>query len=157
MYAAFGAYGEELGRPNAETTQIESEEPMVGRKLPPAEVPRRLPENLQAAVVEAAAFPRPLPPPAMYRGYNEVLPGSAERILSMAEKEQDRRIGRENEVLHRASEQDHLGLWLGYLIAALALVTSGFLAMNGHDLVAGVIGCTGIVGAAVAVVCERRG
>lgn len=93
----------------------------------------------------------------MYRGYNEVLPGSAERILKMAEKEQDHRIGWEDEALHRASQHDHLGLWLGFSIAVLALVTSGLLAMNGHDLVAGVIGCTGIAGAAAGLIHERRG
>ena len=157
MYAAFGAFGEGLGRPNAEATQIESEEPMVGRKLPPAEIPRRLPENLQAAVVESAAFLRPLPPPTMYRRYNEVLPGSADRILSMAEKEQDRRIGRENEDLHRASQRDHLGLWLGFLIATLALVSSGLLAMSGHDWVAGIVGCTVLAGAAAGLIRECRG
>ena len=75
----------------------------------------------------------------MYRGYDEVLPGSAERILRMAEKEQDHRIGWEDEALHKTSRQGHLGLWLGFFIAALALGTSGFLAMNGHDWVAGVI------------------
>ena len=93
----------------------------------------------------------------MYRGYDEVLPGSAERILRMAEKEQDHRIGWEDEALHKTSRQGHLGLWLGFFIAALALGTSGFLAMNGHDWVAGVIGCTGIAGAAAGLIHERRG
>lgn len=93
----------------------------------------------------------------MYRGYNEVLPGSAERILRMAEKEQDHRIGWEDEALHRASRHGHLGLWLGFFIAVIALGTSGLLAMNGHDFVAGVIGCTGIAGVAAGLIHERRG
>lgn len=93
----------------------------------------------------------------MYRGYNEVLPGSAERILRMAEKEQDHRIGWEDEALSQTSQQGHLGLWLGFAIAVASLVTSGLLAMNGHDLVAGIIGCTGIAGAAAGLINERRG
>lgn len=93
----------------------------------------------------------------MYRGYNEVLPGSADRILRMAEKEQDRRIGRENEALHRASQQDRLGLWMGFLIAAFALFTSAWLAMNGHDAVAGVIGCMVLAGTVAGLIRECRG
>lgn len=35
-----------------------------------------------------ASFSAPLPPPAMLREYNEVLPGLAERIVTMAERDQ---------------------------------------------------------------------
>lgn len=157
MSAALGAFGGEPRRLNAETTQIESEEPDEGGRLPPAEILRPLPESARAAIFEAATFTGPLPPPAMYRGYNDVLPGSADRILRMAEKEQDRRIGRENVALHRASQRDHLGLWLGFFIAALALVSSGLLAMNGHDWVAGIVGCTVLAGGAAGLIREFRG
>ena len=157
MYSAFGTFSEELRRPNAEATQIESEEPIEGGGFPSPEVLESLSESVRAAAVESAVSADPLPPPTMYRAYNEVLPGSAECVLKMAEKEQDRRIGRENEALHRASQQDHLGLWLGSLIAALALVSSGLLAMNGHDWVAGIVGCTVLAGAAAGLIRECRG
>ena len=157
MYAGFIAFGEELGGPDAKASQIESEDPLKGRELPPAEVLRSLPESVRAAVAESAAFSGPLPPPTMYRGYNEMLPGSAERILRMAEKEQDSRIAWENEELRRASQYSHLGLWLGFLIAALALGTSGVLAMNGHDAVAGVIGCMVLAGTVAGLIRECRG
>lgn len=156
MYAGFDAFKQRLRYPKAQSTQIEFENPHGGGKLPPAEVVDCIPESVRAEAVASAAFPGPLPPPTMYRGYNEVLPGSAERILRLAEKEQDRRVGRENDALHRESQQEHLGLWLGFLTAALALVTSGFLAMNGHDLVAGVVGCAGLAGAAAGLIHERR-
>ena len=91
--------------------------------------------------------PRPLPPAKMYREYNEVLPGSADRILRMAEKEREHRIGWEDEALHQASQQGDLGVWSGFVIAGFARFTCGLLAMSGHDLVAGIIGCTGLAGA----------
>jgi hypothetical protein len=34
----------------------------------------------------------PIPPPALFRQFEEILPGVADRILRMAEKEQDHRI-----------------------------------------------------------------
>lgn len=61
-------------------------------RLPPEEVLDALPERVRDSVVEAAWFSGPLPPPTMYGEYERTLPGSAERILVMAEKEQDHRI-----------------------------------------------------------------
>lgn len=157
MYAGFEAFGQERGRSASEAAPIETEDPVEGGKLPPAEVLKRLPESVRAAVVESAACPGPLPPPTMYREYDEVLPGSADRILRMAEKEQAHRIGWEDEALHQASQHGDLGLWSGFLIAVFALLTAGLVAINGHDLVAGIIGCTGIAGAVAGLVHERRG
>lgn len=157
MYAGFDAFGRELRRRNAEAARIESDEHLEGGKRPPLELLEFPSESVRAAVVESAACSGPLPPPTMYRGYNEVLPGSADRILRMAEKEQDRRIGRENAAMHRASQQDRLGLWMGFLITAFAVFTSAWLAMNGHDAVAGVIGCMVLAGAVAGLIRECRG
>ena len=52
------------------------------------------PERVQE-VIEAAMYSGPLPPPSMLRNYNEALPGLADRIVSMVEKEQSIR-GRDN-------------------------------------------------------------
>ena len=51
-----------------------------------------LPEGVRVSVAEAMSFVGPLPPPTMYREYENVHAGSAERILAMAEKEQNHRI-----------------------------------------------------------------
>lgn len=69
--------------------------------MPSPEVLETLPENARIAVVEAAALSGPLPPPTMYGEYDNVLSGSAERILRMAEKEQDHRIEWENDALNQ--------------------------------------------------------
>lgn len=52
----------------------------------------------------------PLPPPEMMRSYEEIHPGSADRILSLVEHEQKQRASYENR-----------GLFLGF-VAALALI-----------------------------------
>jgi uncharacterized membrane protein len=36
--------------------------------------------------VVAASFQGPLPPPSILRGYDEITPGAAERIIAMAER-----------------------------------------------------------------------
>ena len=57
-----------------------------------------------------AYYAGPIPPPAMLRDYEEVLDGSADRLLSMAERESKHR-----------STYENLGLVFGF-IAALALI-----------------------------------
>jgi uncharacterized membrane protein len=49
--------------------------------------------NVRQAVVETstAIHRGPLPPPDQFKDYEAILPGSADRILKMAEKEQDHR------------------------------------------------------------------
>lgn len=42
-------------------------------------------------VVQATAFSGPLPPPQVLAQYESILPGSANRILSMAEKQSEHR------------------------------------------------------------------
>ena len=92
----------------------------------------------------------------MSRGYEEVLPGSTERILRMAEKEQAHRIEWEDEASGRASNRRERGLSLGTLVALSSLAVAALLAMNGHEWVAGVIGGAGIAGAAVSLIRKIR-
>src|SRR5690349_6225737 len=53
---------------------------------PPPGRPKR--EVVRAIIAEAWRFAGPLPPPELFAEYDRVLPGSAERILAMAEREQ---------------------------------------------------------------------
>ena len=71
-------------------------------------------DNAEREVVQVeqhvAYYSGPIPPPAMLRDYEEVLEGSADRLLTMAERESKHRALYEN-----------LGLIFGF-VAALALV-----------------------------------
>ena len=77
------------------------------------------------------------------------LPGSAERILAMAEKEQDHRIKWEGIALNTSAREAKLGQWLGFAIAVACIGAAMFLAVSGHDAVAGIAlgaGAVGLVG-----------
>jgi len=54
-------------------------------------------------------FTGPLPHPSILAGYNQVLPGSAERILVMAEKQLDHRINTESFIAHEQMKQSSRG------------------------------------------------
>lgn len=116
--------------------------------LPP-DVLDKLPENVRISILEAAKFSGPLPPPSMYKGYEEVLPGSAERILTMAEKEQEHRITWESKALHVMEREVFLGQWFGLGIALCCIIAAVFLAASGYQWVASIlvgVSAVGLVG-----------
>jgi uncharacterized membrane protein len=78
----------------------------------------------------------PIPPPALFRQFEEILPGSADRILRMAEKEQDHRIDWEQSALRIDARNSFLGLRLGF--GALLILVGGSLgaAWLGYPIVA---------------------
>lgn len=121
-------------RPESEALQI------------PKEVLDNLPEEVRLSVLQAAAFSGPLPPPSMYEQYEAVLGGSAERILSMAEKEQQHRIDWEGKALESASGETKRGQWLGFLVVIICLGSTVFLSARGHEWVAAVIAGSCAVG-----------
>lgn len=73
--------------------------------LIPKEVFDHLPDDVCGSVVEAAAFSGPLPPPSMFGQYDQVLEGSAGRIMAMAEIEQSHRIRWESRCLEFAANE----------------------------------------------------
>ena len=125
-------------------SRAESEVPQISR-----EVLDNLPEEVRVSVLQAAAFSRPLPPPSMYEQCEAVLGGSAERILSMAEREQQQRIDWEGKALESACDETTRGQWLGFLVVIICLGSTVYLAAHGHEWVAAVIAgscAAGLVG-----------
>ena len=79
----------------------------------------------------------PLPPPAFLRSFEEILPGAAERVFTMAEKQQSHRHaveGRETGL--RESELALLfrGQWMGFAFGMLALIGAVILVILGRSV-----------------------
>lgn len=137
----------ESASPERDETAGGEEKPhQPAANLPPKAVLDALPEHARASVVEAASFSGPLPPPSMYGEYDRVLPGSADRILSMAEKEQSHRISTENEALAASVKDSKLGQYFGFALATLCLGGGVYLAINGHTVVPVVLVCASAIG-----------
>lgn len=69
-----------------------------------------------------ASFHGPLPHPSILRGYDEVSPGAAERIIVMAEKEQTHRHSWEQRALSAERWYSMVGVLAGWTVAiALAV------------------------------------
>lgn len=103
-----------------------------------------------------ASWRAPLPPPNALARYNDVLPGAAERILQMAERQQEQdhntqmeAIGIERTVVVSDARRAYLGLLAGFIISLSVIGGGVYLIAIGHDR-AGVvligINLSGLVG-----------
>lgn len=99
----------------------------------------------------------PLPSPETLKQYDELLPGTAERIISMAERQNIHRIDLENKVITRQLQDSRVGQFMGFLIAVLFAAVAYSLGMNGHDTLAGVLGGSTLVSlVAIFVVGKKK-
>ncbi len=87
-----------------------------------------------------------LPRPSDLREYNEIVPGAAERILSMAERQAAHRQNLERVVVFGDSRRSFYGLWAGFIVALCFLGGAVFLVFNGHEWAGTIVGGLDIVG-----------
>ena len=100
-------------------------------------------------------FSGPLPPPEILGSYEAVLPGSADRIITMAEKQQVHRENIETRVIAANIRQEQFGLAAGFILA-LTVISGSLLAIfNGKDIV-GLVGIIGSVGSLATIFLYSR-
>ena len=85
-----------------------------------------------AILAVTRSFEGPLPPPNILAGYEDVLPGSAERILLMAEQESAARRVLVASLVSADVSRARWGLWLGAFVAIVAIVAATVMALAGH-------------------------
>jgi uncharacterized membrane protein len=76
----------------------------------------------------------PLPAPEELERYENIAPGFAERLLLMAEKEQDKRLDREDRIINlsvRSINNTRIGLFLGFLSVIIMVSLCGYFAFLG--------------------------
>lgn len=107
-------------------------------------------ENRQAVI--QSAWSGPLPPPSLLGHYDEIIPGSAERILTMAEKEQSHRHELEMSELRenvKLAKGDHWQIFFGqifaFVIAITFILTGAFLVYHGAQLAGAFLSSIGVV------------
>jgi uncharacterized membrane protein len=94
------------------------------------------------------SFSGPLPPPSVLREYNEIIPGLADRIVALAEKQTEHRIGIETKIIESDISQSRAGLVCGITVAIMCVGAGMTCILYGHDW-AGTTLATGAVGGLV--------
>lgn len=93
-------------------------------------------------------FRGPIPPPSIIKGYEEVVAGSADRIIKMAEKQAAHRQEMEREMIRIESRDGLLGilfaffLGIGCIIAAIVMVV--IVPQSSGAIAGALMGITGI-------------
>ena len=100
-------------------------------------------KEITAVISHTQIFSGPLPNPEAFAKYNEVLPNAADRILGMAEKEQDIRHEAQKGAI--ANDRSRIN---AITIVALSLVgVAGVATWLGEEVIAIPLGLAGVIGA----------
>ena len=86
------------------------------------------------AMIKAYTYRGPLPHPKILHGYEEVLPGSADRIIKMAENQQNHRIKSTEKLIKAETEQSKIGLVFAFTLSMVMLLGGIILIGIGNDL-----------------------
>lgn len=98
--------------------------------------------------LKATSHSGPLPDPESLQKYNEIIPNGADRIMILAENQQNHRFDCDKKEIKAKNNQTTRGQWFAFILAVIFAVSGVYLAMNNHDTAAGIIFGTTIVGLA---------
>lgn len=98
----------------------------------------------------------PLPSPAHFEAFERVLPGSAERILKMAETEQARRHATDLIAQRAYNRETATGQWFALVIGLVTVIAGMYAAVNGAQWPGGLIGAGGLFGLVSAFIYGRK-
>jgi len=120
--------------------------------LPVQEPPSAKP----VAVRAESSWSGPIPSPDQLARFDAVVPGSAERILNMAEQEGEHARDMQRRAVKAAIRLEHLGQGCAFVFAAGAVMAAYRLAMAGHDMVAGILIGTTLATIVIAFLDRRK-
>ncbi len=113
--------------------------------------------------IVAEQFHGPIPHPSILNEYEKLLPGSADRILSMAEKETQHRhkmetkaIDAEIEGLKNEASDTKRGQYFGLVIGVIAIISGAYTSIHGYPWPGTFFGAGGVVGLVSAFIAGRK-
>lgn len=105
------------------------------RKLPQ----NRPPEKSPVIIQRTEGFAGPIPHPDILKGYEVVCPGAAERIIKMAELEQNHRHTIETHGQKSYINNERIGMVFALLICLIAFCGGFFCILHGQPIPGGII------------------
>ncbi len=110
--------------------------------LPVRPAPNQLPPNNSEKFIAAQFqhYQGPLPKPQDLHEYDQILPGSAERIISMWEEQVRHRHGLERSVIDSDVTNSKKGLMLGFVISVISIIAGSICIWHGNTVGGTIIG-----------------
>lgn len=102
-----------------------------------SEVVDKMEEHQKQAIATIVKyqFKGPLPHPSILKGYNDIQDGIADRIVKMAEKDQDAEIENNKQVLKYQARDSLLGAIFSFLTVMTTFIVGLILILNDKDVV----------------------
>ena len=144
-------------------SENQSEKKQEILEAPDVEVEEKEKEQVRQVVAEVirSEFSGPIPPPSIIKGYEEILPGSADRILAMAEKQSDHRQEMDRKIVNTEARDSLLGILFAFMLGfgcILAAVVMVILVPKSAGVISGaVLGVTGIGSIIATFIKSTRG
>lgn len=144
-------------------SENQSEKKQEVLEAPDVEVEEKEKEQVRQVVAEVirSEFSGSIPPPNIIKGYEEVLPGSADRILAMAEKQSNHRQEMEKRIIKTESRDSLLGILFAFMLGfgcIVAAVVMVILVPKSAGVISGaVLGVTGIASIIATFIKGTRG
>ncbi|MDH5442000.1 MAG: DUF2335 domain-containing protein [Candidatus Nomurabacteria bacterium] len=107
--------------------------------------------------IERRVFSGPLPHPDILKGFDDIVPGAAERIIKMAETQMTHRISIESRVINADIKSSKRGVIFGFIIAILMISAGVIITVEGEPVVGGIIMSTTLVSLVGVFVIGSRG
>ena len=104
--------------------------------------------NQQITTVQQALYTGPIPQPNHLEHYDKICPGAADRIISMAEKEQSHQHSVEKDAIAGEISERRLGQLLAFGIAFATIGVGAYTGINGAEITGSFIGVGGVTGLA---------
>jgi uncharacterized membrane protein len=105
----------------------------------------------------------PLPHPSVLKLYNDVMPGLAERIVTMAENQSSHRLALETASVEAeiAIQKKHLmlmalGQFFSFIVSMTGIIGGVYVAIHGKEWVGGIVGAGGVSGLVIGIIQLRR-
>lgn len=142
-----GVEGEEASSDIRELEQAPPKQEIIERLQPyvRAEMADQAATVVQSMLVQQH-HSGPLPPAREFRIYESVLPGAADRIIALAEREQGHRHDLEKTVVRAEAGMKGRGQWFALTALLASLLVVALFAMWGHAAAGATLGSAVIVG-----------
>jgi uncharacterized membrane protein len=114
-------------------------------------------EVLHQIRAELVAYLGPLPNPETLARFEQIVPGSAARIMNMAESQTIHRQFLEKTVIQAGVQKSWWGLWTGFVIGMTGIIGAVVLGVYDHPIVGGILGSGTIVSLVSVFVIGSKG
>jgi len=96
--------------------------------------------KLIASVTQEYSYSGILPHPMLLKQFDDVLPGTAERIIVMTEKEGEHRRNLEKHIVNSEFKTQNLGMIFGFVVALTGILGSVTLGFYGKTTASTILG-----------------